>query len=67
MSKPADNFASDPARSQPHCPCGALVTGRSRRCRKCRARVRYNWRRRYAPATPRNGRSDTGPANRRGD
>jgi hypothetical protein len=67
MTKPPDNFASDPARSQPHCSCGALLTGRSRRCRKCRARVRYNWRRRHEPTSPRNGRPGTGPGSRGAD
>jgi hypothetical protein len=65
MNKPADNFASDPARNQPHCPCGALLTGRSRRCRKCRARARYSWRRRHTPVSARNGRAGNGPVNRR--
>jgi hypothetical protein len=61
----SDNeFARDPAHDRPHCPCGALIAEGLLRCRKCRARARFNWRRRHAPVTRRNGRSGTGPANR---
>jgi hypothetical protein len=64
MKNRDNEFARDPAGHQPHCPCGALIAKGLRRCRKCRGRARYNWQRRHAPATPRNGRAGTGPEDR---
>jgi hypothetical protein len=64
MKNRDNEFARDPAHHQPHCLCGALIAKGVRRCRKCRARARYTWQRRHVPATPRNGRPGTGPANR---
>jgi hypothetical protein len=59
-----NDYARDPAAHRPHCTCGVLLTSGARRCRKCRARARYNWRHTHAPASRRNGRPGTGPANR---
>lgn len=64
MSNPDHESAYDPAHDRPHCACGVLLDQGLRRCRKCRARARWNWKRAHAPATPRNGRPGTGPANR---
>lgn len=64
MSTRDNEFTRDPARDVPHCLCGALLAQGSRRCRKCRARARYAWKRMHAPVTARNGRPGTGPANR---
>jgi hypothetical protein len=59
-----NDHARDPAAHSPHCRCGVLLTPGARRCSRCRSRARYNWRRTHAPASPRNGRPGTGPANR---
>jgi hypothetical protein len=64
MSSSESEFVRDPAHQGQHCPCGALIADGVRRCRKCRARARWNWKRLHAPVTPRNGRAGSGPANR---
>jgi hypothetical protein len=45
MNDPEYTLARDPARDEPHCSCGALTGSPTRRCRKCRARSRWNHRR----------------------